>query len=131
MKGLTLRGVNFEPVFVASGTLNFFGEGWRSYHPWYKMLFRNQFDFRGTTFISKTTTFPAREGNMPLDENLQPRSLFPGCVRVYFRKGLVLNSVGLSGPGAVELLKRGKWQERREPFMISFYESWGHTGAKA
>ncbi|MFH0892474.1 MAG: hypothetical protein V1867_06880 [Candidatus Falkowbacteria bacterium] len=119
MEGLVLRGVDFGTVFTASGTLNFFGEGW-PYHRWYKMLFRKRFDFRGASFISKTTTFPARAGNMPLDRNLQPTSLFPDCVRVYFRKGAVLNSVGLSGPGAVELLKRKKWQARPKPFMISF-----------
>ncbi|MEA1963145.1 MAG: hypothetical protein U9M94_02795 [Patescibacteria group bacterium] len=125
MEGLILRGINFGVVFVASGTLNFFGEGW-PYHRWYKMLFGKRFNFSGTTFISKTTTFPARVGNMPLDQNLQSTSLFPDCVRVYFWEGAVLNSVDLSGPGAIKLVKKGKWQGRTEPFMISFM-SLGNT----
>ncbi len=51
---------------------------------------------------------------------MQPKELFPRCVKVYPFKGLVLNSVSLSGPGAENLLQRGKWQKRTEPFMISF-----------
>jgi dihydroorotate dehydrogenase len=119
MEGLVLRGINFGVVFVASGALNFFGEGW-FYHPWYKLLFSKGFDFRNTTFISKTTTFFPRAGNMPLNNNLQPKNLFPDCTRVYFRKAMILNSVGLSGPGALNLLERKKWQTRTDPFMISF-----------
>ncbi len=119
MKALKLKNIDFGPVFVSSGTLNFFGEGW-PYHRLYKRLFRKRFNFDGSTFISKTTTLLSRKGNMPLDNKLQPKEIFPDCIRVDFRKGLVLNSVGLSGPGAVELLRSRKWQNRTEPFMISF-----------
>ena len=119
MKALKLKNIDFGPVFVASGTLNFFGEGW-PYHRLYKRLFGKRFDFAGSTFISKTTTFLGRKGNMPLDNKLQPKEIFPDCIRVYFWKGLVLNSVSLSGPGAVELLRRRKWQSRTRPFIISF-----------
>ena len=120
MSGFILRGINFHPIFNASGSLNFFGEGWRNYHPLCKAIFREGFDFSGSTFISKTTTLEPREGNMPLRDDLQSKEWFPGCVKVYPFKRLVLNSVGLSGPGAENLLQRGKWQKRTEAFMISF-----------
>lgn len=118
MKRLILRGVDFGSVLVASGTLNFFGEGW-PYHRIYKMLFRG-FDFSGATFVAKTTSLNARAGNMPLNENLQPKELFPRCIKVSFRRQTVLNSVGLSGPGADALLDSMKWQQRIKPFFISF-----------
>ncbi len=119
MKNLVLRGIDFGKICVSSGTLNFFGEGW-PYHRLYKRLFKKGFDFAGSTFISKTTTLHPRDGNMPLENNLQPREIFPDCIRVYFRMGIVLNSVGLSGPGAKALFEINKWQNRTEPFMISF-----------
>ncbi|OGI25776.1 MAG: hypothetical protein A3J76_00950 [Candidatus Moranbacteria bacterium RBG_13_45_13] len=115
---MNLRGIDYF-VFVASGTLNFFGDGWR-FHKFYRQIFRKGFDFGGATFVSKTTTLNERKGNMELDNNLQPCSLFPDCVRVYPVKGVVLNSVGLSGPGANHLFSQGFWQKSREPFFISF-----------
>ncbi|MDD3607197.1 MAG: hypothetical protein PHQ20_00130 [Candidatus Moranbacteria bacterium] len=114
---MNLRGVNFGVAFVASGALNFFGEGWK-FHKIFKKLFA--LDFTGATFVSKTTTLNYRQGNMELDSNLQPRFLFPDCVRVYPAKRVVLNSVGLSGPGAEYLFSRGLWQKKRKPFLISF-----------
>mgnify|MGYP001287831682 CR=1 FL=1 len=115
---MNLRGIN-SFIFVASGALNFFGEGWK-FHKLYKRIFPKGFDFSGATFVSKTTTLNFRKGNMELDANLQPRSLFPDCVRVYPAKGVVLNSVGLSGPGAESLFSRGLWQRMTNPFFISF-----------
>ncbi|MCK5211283.1 hypothetical protein KAJ89_01140 [Candidatus Parcubacteria bacterium] len=121
-----MKGLKSKVVFAASGTLNFFGEGW-PIHRLYKLLFGKWkvrrlgwFDFTGSTFVSKTTTLLKREDGMPLTDELQPKKMFPDHVRVYFRKGLVLNSVDLSGPGAVDLLMRNKWQNRTKPFMISF-----------
>jgi dihydroorotate dehydrogenase len=115
---MNLRGTNFF-IFVASGALNFFGEGWK-FHKLYRRIFPKGFDFSGATFVSKTTTLNERKGNMELDTNLQPRSLFPDCVRVYPIKGVVLNSVGLSGVGAENLFARGLWQRMANPFFISF-----------
>ena len=114
---MKLRGIDFGSVFVASGALNFFGEGWK-HHKIFKMLFG--FNFSGATFVSKTTTLDYKKGNMKLDANLQPCALLPDCVRVYPTKNVVLNSVGLSGPGAQRLFSRGLWQKRTEPFLISF-----------
>jgi dihydroorotate dehydrogenase len=114
---MILRGIDCGSVFVASGTLNFFGEGWR-HHKIFKMLFG--LSFNGATFVSKTTTLNYRKGNLALNANLQPQLLFPDCVRVRSVKGVVLNSVGLSGPGAKHLFAQGLWQKRTEPFLISF-----------
>lgn len=115
---MNLRGIDYF-IFVASGALNFFGEGWK-FHKLYRQLFRNGFNFDDATFVSKTTTLNERKGNMELDDNLQPLSLFPDCVRVYPVKGVVLNSVGLSGPGAEVLFSRRLWQRRMKHFFISF-----------
>ncbi|MBF0465600.1 MAG: hypothetical protein HQK88_02560 [Nitrospirae bacterium] len=114
---MILRGINFGSVFVASGALNFFGEGWR-FHRFFKMLFG--LNLSGVTFVSKTTTIDYRKGNMELDANFQPKSLLPDCIRVYPVKGVVLNSVGLSGPGAEHLFSQKLWQKRNNPFLISF-----------
>jgi dihydroorotate dehydrogenase len=37
-----------------------------------------------------------------------------------FWQGIILNAVGLSGPGAKALLDTGRWQKRTKPFGISF-----------
>jgi dihydroorotate dehydrogenase len=116
---MTLRGIEFENAFVASGALNFFGEGWK-HHKVFKTLFPKGFNFSGATFVSKTTTLNCRKGNLELDANLQPIRLFPNCVCANPFKQIVLNAVGLSGPGAEHLFATGLWQERKEPFLISF-----------
>ena len=114
---MILRGINFGTVHGASGVQGFFGEGYW-FHKMWKSLGLLRFD--GMTFVAKTTTLHAREGNMPLGKRLTPQELFPKCVVVKFWKGVVLNSVGLSGPGAHVLLNMEYWQQRREPFFISF-----------
>jgi len=83
-------------------------------------------NWKGCTFVSKTTTLLARKGNMPFHPDplgngfFKAKELFPKCVVVKLRKGVVLNSVGLSGPGAEVLLDRNEWQRREEPFFLSF-----------
>lgn len=114
---IKLRGINFGSVFLASGALNFWGQGWPFHKP-YKLL--PGFNFSGATFITKTTTLGKRDGNMPLNKRLQPQEFLPDCIRVYPKKGVVLNAVGLSGPGAKALINSGKWQKIRDPFIISF-----------
>lgn len=117
---MKLRGINFGPVLGASGVQSFFGEG----YPFHKVT--NPFGlfgdlFKGVTFVAKTTTLNKREGNMPLKKDgITPREMKPDCIRVNFPEGVVLNSVGLSGPGAEALFEDGRWQERTEPFFLSF-----------
>lgn len=110
---MRLRGINFGHVLNSSGARNFDGSGWW-YHRWAPGL-----DYTGTTFVAKTTTLHPRAGNMPL-EGLQPRDRLPDCIRVYPWKGMALNAVGLSGPGAEALLQKDVWHEQERPFFLSF-----------
>ncbi len=115
---MILRGMDFGHVFTASGTRNFFTkDGWWYRGPWSWV----GLDFRRTTFIAKTTTLHARAGNMTLRaDRVTPCEWRPRCIRTYFRKGMTLNAVGLSGPGAAWLLAQEIWQRRQEPFVLSF-----------
>lgn len=114
---MILRGIDFGNVLVGSGTQGFFGEGY-----WYhKYLEPFGLDFKGSTFVAKTTTLRPRKGNLSLKEDgITPEELFPECIKVYFWKGIVFNAVGLSGPGAEFLFKDGRWQKIKKPFFISF-----------
>ena len=114
---MILRGVNFGPVLDASGVRGFFGEGY-----WYHTLLTPfGLDFKGSTFVAKTTTLEPRAGNMPLaPDGITPLEWKPRCIVVNFWDGSALNAVGLSGPGAKALFERKRWQRRKEPFMISF-----------
>ena len=108
----------FSPILGQSGVQNFFGEGY-----WYHKLYRfiPGFSFKGMTFVSKTTTWHRHEGNMPLRaDGIIPRKRFPNCIWWNWRKGITLNAVGLSGPGAMDLVAREEWQQRTKPFWISF-----------
>ena len=116
---ITLRGITFQSPFIASGTLNFFGEGWRQ-HRVFQRIFPKGFDFSGATFVSKTTTPDYNKGNLDLRMDFQPHSWFPDCVRVYPVKGMVLNATGLSGFGAKYLFAQDLWQKREDSFLISF-----------
>lgn len=111
---MRLRGTDFGCVLDASGARGFFGEGYW-YHRWIPGL-----RFEGATFVAKTTTLNARAGNMPLRDDWTPLERRPKCVVVKLRKGVALNAVGLSGPGAEALFAKGEWQKRTEPFFLSF-----------
>lgn len=114
---MILRGVDFGPVWDASGVRGFFGEGYW-YHRWLRPV---GLSFKGSTFVAKTTTLQPRKGNMELaDDGLSPKRRRPDCVVVKFRQGAALNAVGLSGPGAEALFADGRWQARAEPFFLSF-----------
>jgi dihydroorotate dehydrogenase len=104
----------FGHAWVGSGTLGFFGEGYRI-HKYLPLL-----DFTDATFVGKTTTFPPNDGNMPLNERFEPITFFPDCVVMDIWRGIGLNSVGLSGPGFKRLLATGRWQNRTKPFFLSF-----------
>ncbi len=113
---MQLRGIDFGHVLDASGVRGFFGEG----YPHHRPLRKIGLDFTGATFVAKTTTLCARTGNMPLRTDLAPRELKPKCIIVKPFDGVVLNAVGLSGPGAEALLADGRWQQRTSPFFLSF-----------
>ncbi len=117
----------FQSVFCASGARNFFGTSYRhQIGPWTPK-------WQGTAFVAKTTTLLPRQGNMPLKEDgVTPKELLPRCILPNFRpgymklslrmfqQGIMLNAVGLSGPGAESLFEQGIWQNWPEPFMLSF-----------
>ena len=114
---MKLRDVEFGPVTDASGVRGFFGEG----YPYHRFVKPFGLDFEGSTLVAKTTTLAPREGNMPLKhDGITPHDLFPSCVVVKPLKGIALNAVGLSGPGADFLFRQGRWQQRTDPFFLSF-----------
>lgn len=115
---MRLRGINFRPVATAAGTQGFFGEGY-----WYHFLWKwLGMTFKQCGFIAKTTTLEMRAGNMPLQaDGISPQHMWPRCIVVKPVKGVVLNAVGLSGPGAKVLLDDGRLQRRDgDPFWLSF-----------
>jgi dihydroorotate dehydrogenase len=113
---MSVRKNPFGPVWGASGVQGFFGEGY-AFHRALALV--PGFNFDGMTFVAKTATIEPREGNMPLD-GIIPRERFPKCVWANHRKGIALNAVGLSNPGVEVLLCCDRWQERTDPFQISF-----------
>lgn len=119
---MTIRGIEFGPIWDASGVRGFFGDGY-----WFHLLLRllglsfGNERIGEVTFVAKTTTLLPRSGNMPLKaDGITPRDRFPACVVVKPLAGVALNAVGLSGPGAQALLDTGRWQQRTKPFFISF-----------
>lgn len=114
---MELRGIPFGSVFDASGVRGFFGEGY-----WYHRYLRPLgLRFDHATFVAKTTTLLPRVGNMPMRSNgVTPIERRPQCIVVRPFRGVALNAVGLSGPGAQALLGDGRWQRRTEPFFLSF-----------
>ncbi|MEK7643643.1 MAG: hypothetical protein AAB372_04330 [Patescibacteria group bacterium] len=111
-----IGGIHFGPVWGASGVQGFFGEGYSNHTLW--RPFGLSFD--DMTFVAKTTTLHANKGNMPLTERYTPQEWHPKCIIVKPFAGVVLNAVGLSGPGTRALLATNRWQARREPFFLSF-----------
>ena len=109
---------HFGYVWGASGVQNYFGEGYW-FHNWLLGP-----DFRGMTFVGKTTTLGARLDPticVPMKHDaVTPAERFPKRVVIKPFKGVMLNAWGLSGPGAADLIYRGEWQKRRDPFLLSF-----------
>lgn len=124
---MKLRGINFGPILGASGVQGVFGD--KYLHQ--KLIGPLRPNFNGCTFVAKTTTLHYQKGNMPMKkDHITPKEFFPKCVKVYFREGIMLNAVGLSGPGADYLFETGRWQERTEPFFISFMSIARTTGQR-
>ncbi len=115
---MKLRGIEFGPVIGASGISGWFGEG----YPYHVLLHLVPgFTIKGITLTAKTSTLLARAGNMPLrKDKLTPRELKPASIVVKPGAGVVLNAVGLSGPGLKFLLETGRWQKLEQPFLLSF-----------
>jgi dihydroorotate dehydrogenase len=115
---MKLRGIEFGPVIGASGVNGWYGEG----YPYHRLLHLVPgFTFEGVTLTAKTTTLEKRAGNMPLrKDGITPREIKPASIIVRPGAGVVLNAVGLSGPGLQFLLDLGRWQKIEKPFLLSF-----------
>lgn len=114
---MQLRGIDFGYVMNASGGRNFFGQGYPFHYLWKPF----GLDYTGATFVAKSTPLHLRAGHMPLiTGNLYPVEPLPVCIRVKFRKKVVLNAVGLSSTGARDLFERRLWQKWKDPFFLSF-----------
>ena len=130
---MQLNGINFGPCSVMSGTLGFFGEGYFFHRI---PLMRHWLNFDGATFVTKTTTAYENAGNTPYagpEKNYGPRELKPKSIWVTpwgWRKGFILNSVGLSGPGCEELFETSQWQRRGDAYMVSFMPTGGSREEK-
>lgn len=115
---MKLRGIEFGYIFGASGSMNFFGDGWKKYDKYYKFI--PGYTMENITHISKTATLPETIGNMPIDrKTLQPLDKHPDCVYVDFLKPFALNAVGLTNTGLDDLISRNVWQQTTESFVIS------------
>ena len=110
---MKLRGTDFGHVFNASGARGFAGEGY-----WFHRLVPG-LTYKGSTFVSKTTTNEPRKGNMLLDVDNKPFDFFPDCIVVKMREGVALNAVGLSGPGVHALVSQWRKHPPQVPFLVS------------
>ncbi len=116
---MRLRDTEWGHVFNASGARGFYGEGYW-FHFFAKPL---GMSYQGSTLVAKTTTFEPRVGNMALGPRVQPLDFLPDCIIVKPWKGVVLNAVGLSGPGAygaIDLWKKYINPKRNRAFVASF-----------
>jgi len=112
-----MRALGFSPVLSASGTLGYFGEGWK----FHRLTRHIGSSFDGMGLVAKTMTLHQREGNMPTNTvTLEPQDLFPDCIRVKFGKKAVINSVGLTNTGCEDLISRGIWQDMKKEVILSF-----------
>lgn len=118
---LILRGINFGSVHGASGVTGFFSGDEYPHHHLYRKLFKGKFNFAGMTEVAKTSTAYPHKGNTGLaSDGYSIKRMFPRSV--YFLLAffnILLNAIGLSGPGLEFLLQQNKWQSRTKPFFIS------------
>lgn len=112
---MELRGIKLGPCLDASGLRGLDGRrGYRFHHlPVIGWLW---YDFTGSTPVAKTMTEPPTVGNMPLEDKypFRPKEWFPTCIWAWLWRGIALNAVGLSNPGAEVLLRYD------QPVVISF-----------
>jgi dihydroorotate dehydrogenase (NAD+) catalytic subunit len=104
---MIIKGINFGNIFNASGARGFYGEG----YPFHKLLKLSGLNFNGITFVSKTATLEPHKGNMN-------NKIFPKCIKVNFSKGIILNAVGLSNPGAIDVIS--SCMPINKPYMLSY-----------
>lgn len=117
---MKIKGIVFK-VNAASGALSWGGGGYR-YYKVFSFLFPSfKRAINEMNFVSKTTTWDAQEGNLPLNERYEPKEKFPKCIKFFPIQGMMLKADKLSGPGFKALLSMGKFQNaRRAALGVSF-----------
>lgn len=121
---MELRNVRYPGAMNASGAFGFHLEGYRHH----RILKHFGLTRKKCAFTAKTTGMQQRLepdkklGNMYMQpDGITPRDWFPNCIIVKPFSGVMLNAVGLAGPGAARLLAMGKWQEiSEESWNLSF-----------
>lgn len=111
----------FGPVWGASGVRGFFGEQY-----WYQKLFAKYvpgYSFDGVTFVAKTATANPNAGNAELnDDGFTLKEKRPACIVLGWWQlilGVTLNAMNLPNIGFESLERKGLWQNKTEPFMLS------------
>lgn len=104
----------FGPVWDGAGVRGFAKEGY-----WHHRTVPG-LSFKGSTFVTKTITTYRHAGNMRLTKSHAPADLLPDCIKPYFKEGMALNAIGLSGPGIRALLRDTYLLSIAEPFFISY-----------
>ena len=108
-------------IVAGAGARGWFGEGYW-YHKIYKALIPGfKKSIETMPFVAKTTTLSYRKGNLAFNsDNFEPSAKFPACIKIYPFQGMMLNAVGLSGPGFKTLWQSDRWQKLKQIFAISF-----------
>ncbi len=110
--------VEFGYAFNAPGARGFFCEN-EYWYSWLWKLFLG-YTWGGCSFVAKTMTLEPNVGNTPLRPDLHPKEWLPRSIKAYPKSGHIVNTVGLTNPGMDALLKKGVWQRRTDPIMLSF-----------
>ena len=124
---MKLKNLDFKNfVFGQAGVQGFFAEpDEHRHHKWFNLI--PGFSFKNMVFVAKTITIDPRiypsSSNTELRDGYKVKRFFPKSIWVSiksFFNGYMLNAVGLANLGAMQMFSYGKWQKRKEPFMLSF-----------
>ena len=127
---LKRNGMILGKVIGASGATGFYS---RKEYPNQKIFeYIPGYVLKGMYKRTKTATLEKEIGNLRFKEDgITLADRFPDCIYVDFFKRFILNAVGLSNPGIIELLRRGIWQQWSESFIISIAAIKGSTFERA
>jgi len=122
---MKLRGIEFGSVFASAGSVGIFSEREYPQHRIFKRLHKfgilPGYSLDGITRVTKTITQSPNAGELKVGpDGLRVARLKQRCIWIDFRKGIILNAVGLTNLGAKAVLRKGIWQNWEGPFVISF-----------
>lgn len=111
--------MQLPPVILPSGTLGFFGEGYR----WHKFIYPFVWLAKKfAMFVAKTVTVDKTVGNMSLKDDSSPKQMRPDCIFIDLKRwicGGMLNAIGLSNFGLQYYLRQGEWQKFTKQWALS------------